>query len=179
VRHGNVSVCLSVCLPACLSVYLGAAMMGWAAAVPLPKSFVPRGHMGRGAVEATGVRSGCGPPQAVVHEEVDLEHGEVDEDGGDLLDFGTLVAQMFEVLLTLLGNRRYQSRMAPTVQQLAYLSIGTPSHGLPRLPPCRQHHIAPGHPHGPCGCSCSCPMDVWTCLASSWLTRASAQAASL
>ena len=39
------------------------------------------------------------------------------------------MSQLFEVLITLVGNQRYQSLMQPIVPELIYLTIGN-SHAL-------------------------------------------------
>lgn len=42
------------------------------------------------------------------------------------MDFESLMSQLFEVLISLVGNQRYQHLMQPIVPQLIYLTIGMP-----------------------------------------------------
>ena len=58
------------------------------------------------------------------------EYVQADEDG-DNMDFESLISQLFEVLITLIGNRRYQELMQPIVPDLIYHTIGpSPPHRL-------------------------------------------------
>ncbi len=41
------------------------------------------------------------------------------------MDFESLMSQLFEVLITLIGNQRYQDLMQPIVPELIYHTIGT------------------------------------------------------
>ena len=43
------------------------------------------------------------------------------------MDFESLMSQLFEVLITLVGNQRYKHLMQPIVPELIYLTIGKPS----------------------------------------------------
>ncbi|KAL3142974.1 hypothetical protein ABBQ38_003256 [Trebouxia sp. C0009 RCD-2024] len=52
-----------------------------------------------------------------------LHPWQADEDG-DNMDFESLISQLFEVLITLIGNRRYQELMQPIVPDLIYHTIG-------------------------------------------------------
>ena len=57
---------------------------------------------------------------------------QADEDG-DNMDFESLMSQLFEVLITLISNRRYQDLMQPIAPDLIYHTIGEQSahHMLP------------------------------------------------
>ena len=57
---------------------------------------------------------------------------QADEDG-DNMDFESLISQLFEVLITLISNRRHQELMQPIVPELIYHTIGHPTH--PPTPP--------------------------------------------
>ncbi|KAK9806782.1 hypothetical protein WJX72_002643 [[Myrmecia] bisecta] len=60
---------------------------------------------------------------AVVATDGDLDEGEVDSDGENM-DFESLISQLVEFLLTLVGNRRYQGMMQGVMGELVYLTIG-------------------------------------------------------
>ena len=51
------------------------------------------------------------------------EYFQADEDG-DNMDFESLISQLFEVLITLISNRRYQDLMQPIIPDLIYHTIG-------------------------------------------------------
>lgn len=59
----------------------------------------------------------------VINNTPDLESDQADEDG-DNMDFESLISQLFEVLITLISNRRYQDLMQPIVPDLIYHTIG-------------------------------------------------------
>ncbi|KAL3138300.1 hypothetical protein ABBQ32_006113 [Trebouxia sp. C0010 RCD-2024] len=59
----------------------------------------------------------------VINNTPDLETDQADEEG-DNMDFESLISQLFEVLITLIGNRRYQELMQPIVPDLIYHTIG-------------------------------------------------------
>ena len=46
------------------------------------------------------------------------------DEEGDNMDFESLMSQLFEVLITLVGNRRHHHLMQPIVPELIYLTIG-------------------------------------------------------
>ena len=48
---------------------------------------------------------------------------QADEDG-DNMNFESLISQLFEVLITLISNRRHQELMQPIVPELIYHTIG-------------------------------------------------------
>ena len=48
---------------------------------------------------------------------------QADEDG-DSMDFESLMSQLFEVLISLISNRRHQDLMQPIVPDLIYHTIG-------------------------------------------------------
>lgn len=52
---------------------------------------------------------------------------QVDEDG-DSLDFESLLSQLLEVIITLVGNQRFRHLLQPIVPQLIYTTIGMPQH---------------------------------------------------
>lgn len=52
---------------------------------------------------------------------------------GDVVEFSVLVSQMFEFILTLVGNSKFLPLLQPVFPELAYLTLGTvtpspPSH---------------------------------------------------
>lgn len=58
---------------------------------------------------------------------------QADEDG-DNMDFESLISQLFEVLITLISNRRHQELMQPIVPELIYHTIGHPTNCcIPKL----------------------------------------------
>jgi len=72
-----------------------------------------------------GMLVNCFPvyESTVIAEDGDIDGGELDSDGENL-DFETLISQLFELLLTLIGNHRYKELIAGSVGQLAYYSLG-------------------------------------------------------
>lgn len=50
------------------------------------------------------------------------------DEEGDNMDFESLMSQLFEVLITLVGNQRYKHLMQPIVPELVYLTIGKSSY---------------------------------------------------
>ena len=72
-----------------------------------------------------GIFTSCGPlyDQLVVRGEGD-DVGVEDDASLERVTFSDLISQLFELLLTLLGNRRMQGMLRPAFQQLAYLTIG-------------------------------------------------------
>jgi hypothetical protein len=55
----------------------------------------------------------------VIADDGDIDGGELDSDGENL-DFEALISQLFELLLTLVGNNRYKGLVAGSVGQLMY-----------------------------------------------------------
>ncbi len=49
------------------------------------------------------------------------------DEEGDNMDFESLMSQLFEVLITLVGNQRHHHLMQPIVPELIYLTIGNNS----------------------------------------------------
>ena len=49
------------------------------------------------------------------------------DEEGDNMDFESLMSQLFEVLITLVGNQRHHHLMQPIVPELIYLTIGNSS----------------------------------------------------
>ena len=50
------------------------------------------------------------------------------DEEGDNMDFESLMSQLFEVLITLVGKQRYKPLMPPIVPVLVYLTIGKSSY---------------------------------------------------
>ncbi|KAL0051329.1 hypothetical protein WJX82_005781 [Trebouxia sp. C0006] len=59
----------------------------------------------------------------VINNAPDLDADQADEEG-DNMDFESLMSQLFEVLITLVGNQRHHHLMQPIVPELIYLTIG-------------------------------------------------------
>jgi hypothetical protein len=58
----------------------------------------------------------------VIADDGDIDGGELDSDGENL-DFEALISQLFELLLTLVGNNRYKGLVAGSVGQLMYTAL--------------------------------------------------------
>ncbi|BDA48104.1 Importin-9 [Coccomyxa sp. Obi] len=60
---------------------------------------------------------------AVVLQQEDLDEGLADSDG-DVVEFSVLVSQMYEFILTLVGNSKFLPLLQPVLPELAYLTLG-------------------------------------------------------
>ena len=49
------------------------------------------------------------------------------DEEGDNMDFESLMSQLFEVLISLVGNQRHHHLMQPIVPELIYITIGNNS----------------------------------------------------
>jgi hypothetical protein len=77
----------------------------------------------------------------------------VDSEGGSI-DLESLLSQLMEFLLTIIGNRRYQGTVKASMGELQYVTLGEPPAGWPAsrsaclpagrptcLPPCLPSHL--------------------------------------
>ena len=72
------------------------------------------GAVQRPAVHAAVCRGVC----------ITVQHCVQADEDGDNMDFESLISQLFEVLITLISNRRHQDLMQPIVPELIYHTIG-------------------------------------------------------